>query len=98
MIELLKTIFGKELGKVIKKEQEESEYLSNDDYESNLDRADAGLDEAIRQVRFVAALKCAEHRKAQHGDKCDEEIEMLRVSIDPEYLAMADRTAEWWNN
>lgn len=86
--------FEKEFDSVFEKEKMDKDFLSQEHFESCMDRASAGIELATEGIKADLAYMIAVHREKEHGDNTmDEQASLLKAGADPEITA-----STWWNH
>lgn len=87
-------IFEEEFQKVLEKEVNDPKYLSQDDFENCMDRAKAGVAEALPKVEKFLATAIAAHRIEKHGEPLEEELKTYSEGLTEQEVAIS--TQGWW--
>lgn len=85
--------FEKEFEAIFEKEKMDKNFLSQEQFKSCLERAEAGINLATEGIKHDLAYIIAVHREKEHGDDTfSEQAVLLEAGADAEIGTMS-----WWN-
>lgn len=85
--------FEKEFEAIFEKEKMDKEFLSQEMFDSCLERAEVGINLATEGIKHDLAYMIAVHREKEHGDNTfDEQSSLLEAGADPVVGTMS-----FWN-
>ncbi len=88
-------IFGQELDAVIQREISEPAYMNADDFVNCEERGNAMIDAATVRVKKIMGLAIAKHRREEHGENTDGDMQLLSASLSEKDIEIAFRG--WWH-
>lgn len=98
LIDHLVETFREDLTEVFKKESLEKDFLPQEEFESCLRRAEAGIDIATTRAKRILGMSIAKHRSKGHGDDTSEEITELSSLMTEEDQEKANAKSSYWFN